>query len=147
MFHIFGLDPEWEQDVGREGAANRELEVGLDRRSKGPVVVTARGPSLSVIVDVLAKYLAEFPSCGILKKWVSDVIVAPMESVNLKRSLQFKTTSESRDDSDIASTLLWYSSPCHATTCLSARRTSSTTPLESPISTRTTSNPYISRTS
>ncbi|KAF8119348.1 hypothetical protein EV363DRAFT_1199666 [Boletus edulis] len=73
-FHVFAIDPEWEEDIGMEGAANRELEVRLGSRAKGPIVLTERGPGLSSIVDVLAKYLTKFPSSAILKKWVSDLI-------------------------------------------------------------------------
>ncbi|KAF8415448.1 hypothetical protein L210DRAFT_3657467 [Boletus edulis BED1] len=54
-FHVFAIDPEWEEDIG-------------------PIVLTERGPGLSSIADVLAKYLTKFPSSAILKKWVSDLI-------------------------------------------------------------------------
>ncbi|KAF8427658.1 hypothetical protein L210DRAFT_3652517 [Boletus edulis BED1] len=73
-FHVFAIDPEWEEDIGMEGAANRELEVRLGSRAKGPIVLTECGPGLSSVVDVLAKYLTKFPSSAILKKWVSDLI-------------------------------------------------------------------------
>ncbi|KAG6369202.1 hypothetical protein JVT61DRAFT_15633 [Boletus reticuloceps] len=72
--HVFAIDPEWEEDIDMEGAANRELEVQLGSRAKGPIILTEHGPGLNSIVDVLANYLTKFLSSAILKKWVSDLI-------------------------------------------------------------------------
>ncbi|KAG6369201.1 hypothetical protein JVT61DRAFT_15632 [Boletus reticuloceps] len=69
-FHIFAIDLEWEEDIGREGV----VEAQLGSHVKGPIVLTEQDPGLSSIVDVLGKYLTEFPGSAILKKWVSDLI-------------------------------------------------------------------------
>ncbi|KAG6372922.1 hypothetical protein JVT61DRAFT_6952 [Boletus reticuloceps] len=74
--HVFAIDPEWEEDIDMEGAANRELEVRLGSCAKGPIILTECGPGLSSIVNVLANYLTEFPSSAILKKRVSDLITS-----------------------------------------------------------------------
>ncbi|KAG6372921.1 hypothetical protein JVT61DRAFT_6951 [Boletus reticuloceps] len=59
-FNIFAIDPEWEEDIGREGVVKARLAaVQKDQFS---------------IVDVLGKYLTKFPGSAILKKWVSDLI-------------------------------------------------------------------------
>ena len=73
-FDVFAINPEWEEDIGCEGAVNRELEVRLGSRAKGPIRLTERGPGLNCVVDVLGKYLTEFPKSIILQKWVSDLM-------------------------------------------------------------------------
>jgi hypothetical protein len=64
---------EWMEEIGEEGAINRELEIRLGSRSMGPLVLNERGPGMIALADVLGKYLAKYPESVILEKWVSDM--------------------------------------------------------------------------
>ena len=46
-FDVFAVDLEWQEDIGCEGAANRELEIRLGSRAKGPILLTEWGPGPS----------------------------------------------------------------------------------------------------
>jgi len=52
-FDSFTLDKDWEDDIGEEGAVNRELEVRLGSWDKGTVKIKERGPGISTLADVL----------------------------------------------------------------------------------------------
>jgi len=75
-FEHFAPDAEWVEDIGEEGAVNRQLEILLGSRVKGPIRLIERGPSICAVVDVLDKYLARHPKSLILQKWVSDLTVS-----------------------------------------------------------------------
>ncbi|KAG8216573.1 hypothetical protein J3R82DRAFT_6754 [Butyriboletus roseoflavus] len=73
-FAYFGIDPQDEEDIGVEGAINRQLEIRLGHRHNGPIQLKERGPGLTGVVPVLDKYLSQLPGSIILKKWVDDLI-------------------------------------------------------------------------
>ena len=73
-FQEFALPEDCVEDLGVEGAANRELEVRLGPRT-GPgdtFVLSERGPGLTALVAVLKNYTKDFPKSVILSKWVED---------------------------------------------------------------------------
>lgn len=72
-FEDFAPDAEWLEDIGEEGAVNRQLEILLGSRAKGPIRLKERGPSICAVTDVLDKYIARHPTSVILQKWVSDL--------------------------------------------------------------------------
>ena len=39
----------------------------------GEFLISEHGPSICAVVDVLGKYLSEYPNSTILQKWVSDI--------------------------------------------------------------------------
>jgi len=73
-FENFQLDPTWIDDIGTEGAINRELECRLGTRAHGPIEFTERGPAVEALVEVLTKYMKEFPDDVRLAKWVEDAL-------------------------------------------------------------------------
>ena len=73
-FEYFGLDSTDEEDIGVEGAVNRQLEIQLGHRNNGPVQLKERGPSIVAVISVLNRYLTKLPTSVILKKWVDDLI-------------------------------------------------------------------------
>jgi hypothetical protein len=73
-FESFALDTDWVEDVGEEGAINRELEIHLGSRAKGPIQLVERGPGICALHDVLRDSLGKYPTSAILKKWLSDVV-------------------------------------------------------------------------
>jgi hypothetical protein len=75
-FATFEPDQDWVEDVGLEGAVNRELEVRLGSRANGGLTFRERGPGLTAVVDVLEKYLNMFPASILLSKWVTDLVMA-----------------------------------------------------------------------
>jgi hypothetical protein len=75
-FQIFAVDNEWVDDIGEEGAVNRELEVRLGSRANGPVELKERGMGIAALADVLDKYLTWNPTSVILQKWLSDMIIS-----------------------------------------------------------------------
>jgi hypothetical protein len=77
-FENFAPSPEWAADIGEEGAVNRQLEVLLGSRAKGPIQFVERGPGVIALADVFEKYLAKYPSSLILAKWVTDLTSATM---------------------------------------------------------------------
>ena len=74
-FHSFSTEQEDEEDIGLEGAINRQLEIRLGHRNNG-LVLKERGPGLVSIVLVLENYLNQLPTSVILQKWVDDLISA-----------------------------------------------------------------------
>ncbi|KAF8427184.1 hypothetical protein L210DRAFT_3565470 [Boletus edulis BED1] len=77
-FHSVDYDEEWEKDVGLEGAINRELEIRLGSRAKGPIKFKEWGPGLEAIVQVLRQYLTVVPESILLRKWLSDLTEAAL---------------------------------------------------------------------
>jgi hypothetical protein len=73
-FRNFSPDADWIEDIGEEGAVNRELEIRLGSRSMGPVTLSEHGPGLTALADVLEKYLVKYPESVILEKWLVDMI-------------------------------------------------------------------------
>jgi hypothetical protein len=73
-FGQFSPSPEWVTDIGEEHAVNRELEVRLGSRAKGPVKLLESGPGISAVSDVLEKYLSKYPKSVLLEKWLSDLL-------------------------------------------------------------------------
>lgn len=73
-FENFQLDASWIDDIGTEGAVNRELECRLDTGVHGPIKYTEWDPAVEVLVAVLAKYTKEFPDSMLLANWVEDML-------------------------------------------------------------------------
>ncbi|KAF8132391.1 hypothetical protein EV363DRAFT_1328147 [Boletus edulis] len=73
-FHSFDYDEEWEL----EGAINRELEIRLGSRAKGPIKFKEWGPGLEAVVPVLRQYLTVVPESILLRKWLSDLTEAAL---------------------------------------------------------------------
>jgi len=76
QFQNFTLNEDWVKDVGEEGAVNRELEVRLGSRAKGPIILKERGPGISALANVFEQYLSKYPASVILEKWLSDMIIS-----------------------------------------------------------------------
>jgi hypothetical protein len=72
-FQFFAPDSEWVNDIGEEGAVNRQLEVVLGTRAKGVIQLKERGPGVIALADVLERYLDRNPGSVILKKWLTDM--------------------------------------------------------------------------
>ena len=77
----FELDQEWVNDVGIEGAVNREIEAALGdflpRNNDGIFYIKERGPAIEALADVLERYHG--PGCAlsgspILKLWLDNAI-------------------------------------------------------------------------
>ncbi|KIJ05614.1 hypothetical protein PAXINDRAFT_93224 [Paxillus involutus ATCC 200175] len=79
-FDFFGIRDEDEEDLGLEGAVNRQLEVRLGHRNNGPVKFKERGPGLSPVVTVLENYLKDLPGSVILMKWLDDLICSAQQA-------------------------------------------------------------------
>jgi hypothetical protein len=66
----FSLDDEWVQDVGEEGAINREIEVALKeflpRNDAGIFYITQRGKGIEALADVLEYWVTKHPESTIL---------------------------------------------------------------------------------
>jgi hypothetical protein len=78
-FDFFILDDENIEDYGPIGALNRELELRMGQRDKGPVSFKERGPSLNAVTDVLGGFLDQYhesPETVLLVKWVDDLTIA-----------------------------------------------------------------------
>jgi hypothetical protein len=65
------LDPEWVEDVGEEGAVNQAIEAALfnflPRNDAGIFRITARGPAMSALADVLDTWIMKYPRSAILQ--------------------------------------------------------------------------------
>jgi hypothetical protein len=84
---FFAPDTEWVNDIGEEGAVNRQLEISLGTRAFGPIKLKARGPGVVALADVLDRYLEKHPKSVILQKWLTDMIgsaVSAYESAGLQ---------------------------------------------------------------
>ncbi|KIK94252.1 hypothetical protein PAXRUDRAFT_143295 [Paxillus rubicundulus Ve08.2h10] len=73
-FDFFGLGDGDEEDLGLEGAINRQLEIWLGQCNRGPVRLKERGSGIVGVISILDNYLTERPTSVILKKWVDDLI-------------------------------------------------------------------------
>ncbi|KAG6874765.1 hypothetical protein C0992_006641, partial [Termitomyces sp. T32_za158] len=74
----FGLDEEWIQDVGEEGAVNREIEVALQkflpRNDSGIFFITQRGKGVEALADVLEYWVDKLPDSIVLQSWLQSSI-------------------------------------------------------------------------
>ncbi|KAG1752554.1 uncharacterized protein EDB91DRAFT_1293232 [Suillus paluster] len=77
--YSFDFNDEKINDYGPIGALNRELEVRMGQRNKGPISFKECGPSLNVVTNVLGDYLDQYhesPETVLLIKWVDDLTIA-----------------------------------------------------------------------
>ena len=66
----FTPDKNWLEDVGEEGAVNRELELALGcRDDNNTFPIQERGHSIEALANILEKYLAIYPSSILLMSW------------------------------------------------------------------------------
>ena len=75
-FQDFGLDKDWVESVGEEGALNRELKVRLGSQCNGPITLCEHGPGVIALADELETYLEKYPNSVILVKWLDDMITS-----------------------------------------------------------------------
>lgn len=72
----FSLDEEWVEDIGEEGAVNRELEAALfgfgPRGDDGTFKITVRGAGIEALADVLEYWLKRYPESECLKRWLKN---------------------------------------------------------------------------
>ncbi len=83
----FSPDPDWINDVGKEGAVNRELEAALGVRNDLNIFpIKERGRAIQALVPILRQYLLEFPNSVLLRKWL-DAALASAEAWFKKASV------------------------------------------------------------
>jgi hypothetical protein len=84
----FALDEDWVNDVGVEGAVNREIEAALGdflpRNNDGIFYIKERGPAIEALADVLERYHG--PGCKlsesrILKLWLDNAIASAKKCI------------------------------------------------------------------
>lgn len=84
----FALDEDWVNDVGIEGAINREIEAALGdflpRNNDGIFYIKERGPAIEALADVLELYHG--PGCilsesAILKLWLENAIASAKKCI------------------------------------------------------------------
>jgi hypothetical protein len=84
----FSLDEDWVNDVGVEGALNREIEAALGdflpRNNDGIFFIKERGPAIEELADILEIYHG--PECllegsAILNKWLKDAIASAKKCI------------------------------------------------------------------
>jgi hypothetical protein len=67
---MFSINEEWVQDVGKEGAINREIEVALQqflpRNDTGVFYITQRGKGIEELATVLEYWVTKLPGSTIL---------------------------------------------------------------------------------
>ena len=72
----FTIDEEWVQDVGEEGAVNREIEVALQqflpRNDAGIFYITQRGKGIEELATVLKYWITKLPKSTILQSWLKS---------------------------------------------------------------------------
>ncbi|KAJ7780625.1 ribonuclease H-like domain-containing protein [Mycena maculata] len=72
----FDFDAEWLASIGEEASVNRNIENALwgfgTRNSDGIFKITARGPALESLADVLEHWLAKYPSSESLNRWLQN---------------------------------------------------------------------------
>jgi hypothetical protein len=93
QFGSFAPDLEWLEEIGEEGAVNRQLEIILGLRARGPIILKERGPGILALADVFETYLGRYPESEILRKWLSDMIgfaTLSYETAQVKVSKQNK---------------------------------------------------------
>ena len=95
-FLAFAPDPDWVADIGIEGAVNRQLEIIMGSRAKGPLTFSERGCETEALAEVLERYLGEIPNSIILQKWLSDAIDGAKETISRagKRVIDGSISSE-----------------------------------------------------
>jgi hypothetical protein len=74
----FSIDKEWAQDVGEEGAINREIEVTLQqflpRNNARIFYITQQGKGIEELATVLEYWVTKFPESNILQSWLKSSI-------------------------------------------------------------------------
>lgn len=74
----FALDPEWVEDIGEEGAVNRQIEAALHeylpRNDAGIFFIKHRGPAIEALADVLGIWLEKYPGSTILQLWLTNAV-------------------------------------------------------------------------
>ena len=77
-FLAFSVDEEWVQDVGEEGAVNREIEVALQqflpRNDSGIFYITQRGQGIEALANVLEYWVMKLPDSSMLHSWLKSSI-------------------------------------------------------------------------
>ncbi|KAI9432864.1 hypothetical protein F5148DRAFT_1278703 [Russula earlei] len=75
---MFSIDEEWVQDVGEEGAVNREIEVALQqflpRNDAGIFYITQQGKGIEELATVLEYWVTKLPGSTILQSWLKSSI-------------------------------------------------------------------------
>jgi hypothetical protein len=75
---MFSIDEEWVQDVGEEGAVNREIEVALQqflpRNDAGIFYIIQRGKGIEELATVLEYWVMKLPESIILQSWLKSSI-------------------------------------------------------------------------
>ena len=74
-FKNFNLDLDWIEDAGEEAAINWELEIMLGSWANG-LAFPARELGIVVLVDVLKKFIQNFPNSAISTLWLTDIMKA-----------------------------------------------------------------------
>lgn len=84
----FAPDDDWVNDVGVEGAVNREIEAALGdflpRNNDGIFYIKERGPAIEALADVLEHYHGpgcELSGSPILKLWLDNAIASAKKCV------------------------------------------------------------------
>jgi hypothetical protein len=78
-FRSFEPDPQLVELYGtNEAAVNNVLEVTFAPQGRtdgpSPFSLLDQGPGLVAVVDVLCRFICEFPQSVILKKWLEDFV-------------------------------------------------------------------------
>lgn len=72
----FSLDADWIEDIGEEGAVNRQLEAALNEympgNDAGIFFIKHRGPALVALADVLEFWLEKYLGSVILQLWLEN---------------------------------------------------------------------------
>ena len=85
-FRNFEPDPQLVELYGtNEAAVNNVLEVTFAPRGRvdgpSPFPILEQGPGLVAIVDVLQRFITEFPQSAIMKKWLEDFLKAAVHEI------------------------------------------------------------------
>jgi len=79
----FAPDDDWLQDIGEEGAVNRELELALGRRDDNNTFpIRERGHCIEALADVLEKYLGLYPRSTLLLNWLDGANASAKQCIN-----------------------------------------------------------------
>ena len=79
----FTPDKNWLEDVGEEGAVNRELELALGRQDDNNTFpIQERGHSIEALANILEKYLAIYPSSVLLMNWLDAAHTSAKNCIN-----------------------------------------------------------------
>ena len=90
----FTPDKNWLEDVGEEGAVNRELELALGRQDDNNTFpIQERGHSIEALANILEKYLAIYPSSVLLMNWLDAVHTSAKNCRQKQYLISLKMTS------------------------------------------------------